>query len=83
MQSFRIITPQIGEPFTIGRKPDNTLVLDNPMVSRYHAVIENADGQWILKNLSQNSVTQVNGSDAAERPLNNHMHVKNHMPMSF
>lgn len=69
MQSFRIITPQIGEPFSIGRKPDNTLVLDNPMVSRYHAVIENADGQWILKNLSQNSVTQVNGSDSAERPL--------------
>ena len=69
MQSFRIITPQIGEPFSIGRKPDNSLVLDNPMVSRYHAVIENADGQWILKNLSQNSVTQVNGSDTAERPL--------------
>ena len=69
MQSFRIITPQIGEPFTIGRKPDNTLVLDNPMVSRYHAVIENADGQWILKNLGQGGVAQVNGSDAAERPL--------------
>ena len=63
MQSFRIITPQIGEPFTIGRKPDNSLVLDNPMVSRYHAVLEFEDKHWNLKNLTQNSVTQVNGND--------------------
>ena len=63
MQSFRIITPQIGEPFTIGRKPDNYLVLDNPMVSRYHAVLEFEDKHWHLKNLTQNSVTQVNGND--------------------
>ena len=63
MQSFRIITPQMGEPFTIGRKPDNSLVLDNPMVSRYHAVLEFEDKHWILKNLTQNSVTQVNGND--------------------
>jgi ABC-type multidrug transport system ATPase subunit len=63
MQSFRIITPQIGEPFTIGRKPDNSLVLDNPMVSRYHAVLEFKDKHWNLKNLTQNSVTQVNGND--------------------
>ena len=63
MQSFRIITPQIGEPFTIGRKPDNSLVLDNPMVSRYHAVLKFEDKHWNLKNLTQNSVTQVNGND--------------------
>jgi len=63
LQSFRIITPQIGEPFTIGRKPDNSLVLDNPMVSRYHAVLEFEDKHWNLKNLTQNSVTQVNGND--------------------
>ena len=69
MQSFRIITPQPGAPFTIGRKPDNALVLDNPMVSRYHAVLEFTENQWILKNLSQNSVTQVNGSDITERTL--------------
>ena len=60
MQSFRIITPQPNAPFTIGRKPDNALVLDNPMVSRYHAVLEFESGQWNLKSLTQNSVTQVN-----------------------
>lgn len=69
MQSFRIITPQVGEPFTIGRKPDNSLVLDNPMVSRYHAVIENAGHEWILKNLTQNSVTQVNGTDVDQKTI--------------
>lgn len=69
MQSFRIITPQTNAPFTIGRKPDNALVLDNPMVSRYHAVMEFEDGKWILRNLSQNSVTQVNGNDIDKRFL--------------
>ena len=69
MQSFRIITPQIGEPFTIGRKPDNSLVLDNPMVSRYHAVLEFEDKHWNLKNLTQNSVTQVNGNDVESAEL--------------
>ena len=63
MQSFRIITPQAGVPLTIGRKPDNSLVLDNPMVSRYHAKLEFENDTWILKNLTQNSVTQVNGND--------------------
>jgi len=69
MQSFRIITPQAHEPFTIGRRPDNSLVLDNPMVSRYHAVIEFAEGQWILKSLTQNSVTQINGNDIESRTI--------------
>ena len=69
MQSFRIITPQSSAPFTIGRKPDNSLVLDNPMVSRYHAVMELKDGKWVLSNLSQNSVTQVNGNDIDTRFL--------------
>ena len=69
MQSFRIITPQIGEPFTIGRRPDNSLVLDNPMVSRYHAVLEFEDKHWNLKNLTQNSVTQVNGNDVESAVL--------------
>ena len=69
MQSFRIITPRVGEPFTIGRKPDNSLVLDNPMVSRYHAVLEFEDKHWNLKSLTQNSVTQVNGNNVESAVL--------------
>lgn len=63
MRSFQIITPDRNRPFTIGRKSDNSLVLDNLLVSRYHAVIEPDKEQWFLKNLTQNSVTQLNGID--------------------
>lgn len=63
MRSFQIVTPDVNRPFTIGRKPDNCLVLDNLMVSRYHAVIEWDSENWFLKNLTQNSVTQLNGVD--------------------
>lgn len=69
MQSFRIVTPEKGMPFTIGRRPDNTLVLDNPMVSRNHAQLDFADGRWTLQSLTQNSVTQVNGCDIESRIL--------------
>ena len=39
------------------------------MVSRYHAVMEIENKKWTLRNLSQNSVTQVNGNDIEKRIL--------------
>ncbi|MCF0222784.1 MAG: ATP-binding cassette domain-containing protein [Fibrobacter sp.] len=63
MQSFRLIHVPENEPFTIGRKSDNCLVIDNLMVSRYHAVLEPSSGNWSLRNLTKNSVTQLNGND--------------------
>lgn len=63
MRSFQIVTPSEDAPFTIGRKSDNSLVLDNLMVSRQHAVMECRDGNWTLRNLTKNSVTQLNGVD--------------------
>ncbi|MCQ2103083.1 MAG: ATP-binding cassette domain-containing protein [Fibrobacter sp.] len=63
MRSFQIITPEADKPFTIGRKSDNSLVLDNLMVSRQHAVLECKAGNWTLLNLTGNSITQLNGSD--------------------
>jgi len=63
MRSFQIVTPSADKPFTIGRKSDNSLVLDNLMVSRQHAVLEYVSGQWTLRNLTANSVTQLNGVD--------------------
>ncbi len=67
MRSFQIITPDESRPFTIGRKSDNCLVLDNLMVSRYHAVLERDQQKWFISNLTQNSVTQVNGKDVAPK----------------
>lgn len=63
MRSFQIVTPAADKPFTIGRKSDNSLVLDNLMVSRFHAVLEFTQGRWVLRNLTSNSVTQLNGED--------------------
>lgn len=63
MRSFQIVTPDPTKPFTIGRKSDNSLILDNLMVSRYHAVLECISGSWMLKNLTSNSITQLNGVD--------------------
>lgn len=63
MRSFQIVTPDDSKPFTIGRKSENSLVLDNLMVSRQHAVMECVSGKWLLRNLTKNSVTQLNGED--------------------
>lgn len=63
MFPFRLVTPNPSEPFTIGRKSDNVLHFDNLMVSRYHAVLNFTDGKWILKSLTQNSITMLNGKN--------------------
>ena len=63
MFPFRLVHPNPNKPFTIGRKSDNDLHFDNLMVSRYHAVLEFTDGKWILRNLSQNSITMLNGKN--------------------
>jgi pSer/pThr/pTyr-binding forkhead associated (FHA) protein len=34
---------QLGDRLTIGREHDNDVVLDEPGVSRYHAVVERRD----------------------------------------
>lgn len=67
MQSFRLVNVESDKPFTIGRKSDNSLVLDNLMVSRYHAVLERVNEKWFLSNHTTNSVTQVNGKDVVPR----------------
>ena len=63
MFPFRLVTPNPSVPFTIGRKSDNVLHFDNLMVSRYHAVLNFTDGKWILKSLTQNSITMLNGKN--------------------
>lgn len=63
---FQLLTPSDSQPFTIGRKSDNSLVLSSLMVSRQHAVLECVSSKWTLRNLSTNSVTQVNGEDIPE-----------------
>ena len=67
---FHIVTPEKGKPFTIGRKEDCDIRFSDVFVSREHATIEFIDETWILRNLSSNSVTQVNDKDVSEVELN-------------
>ena len=70
MFPFRLVNPDPSKPFTIGRKSDNVLQFDNLMVSRYHAVLNFADGKWILQSLTQNSITMLNGKDVKTATIN-------------
>lgn len=47
--------------FTIGRSPDNQVSLDDPHISRHHAVIEFDTPFFIIRNLSHNASLVVNG----------------------
>ena len=67
---FHIVTPEKGKPFTIGRKEDCDIRFSDVFVSREHATIEFIGEKWILRNLSSNSVTQVNDNDVSEVELN-------------
>ncbi len=50
-----------SDSVAIGRRLDNDLVLDNPRVSRRHAVIENSGGQFVIQDLQSTAGTLVNG----------------------
>lgn len=58
------------EPLTfIGRTPENHVRIFKPAVSRRHAQIAETDGGWLLKDLSSENGTYVNGQRIAERLL--------------
>ncbi len=56
----QISLPQFQE-FTIGRDPQNHLVLPYPTVSRFHAKIECQSGVFILVDLDSSNGTYLNG----------------------
>lgn len=53
--------PFVGDALTFGRAPDNDLSLDDPRVSRYHAVLRREGEQLILEDLGSTNGTMVNG----------------------
>jgi general secretion pathway protein E len=50
-----------GEPITIGRHADNKLTLVDHMASRFHCVIEQRGGQYVIRDLGASNGTKVNG----------------------
>lgn len=47
--------------FTLGRKPDNDIVLDNAAVSGHHAKMYESGGTWFVEDLNSTNGTFVNG----------------------
>jgi pSer/pThr/pTyr-binding forkhead associated (FHA) protein len=43
--------------YTIGRKPDNDIVIDNPAVSGHHARIVKVAGAWVVEDLNSTNGT--------------------------
>ena len=58
-------------PFTIGRQPDNNLVLRDNRASRRHAQIVYENGSYFIEDLNSRHGTWVNGERAARRALRN------------
>ncbi len=56
----------VGSPLTIGRTPDNTLVLADDRVSRRHARLQARGGVLVLTDLHSTNGTRVNGGPVSE-----------------
>src|SRR5512144_1907562 len=47
--------------FSIGRTPENDLVIEDPSLSRRHALIENFDGRFNISDCGSPNGTFING----------------------
>lgn len=61
MWDFRALDFQKIEKVTIGRNEDNDIVLEHPLVSRYHALIEKMGTRFRLIDLNSTNGVFVNG----------------------
>ncbi|HOK09130.1 MAG TPA: HD domain-containing protein [Candidatus Hydrogenedens sp.] len=57
---------QLKEPITIGRSQENVIILDDPKVSRKHAVIEITEEGPLLKDLNSGNGTYVGSQRITE-----------------
>jgi predicted component of type VI protein secretion system len=61
----------VGVGLTIGRSPDNAVIIDNPAVSGHHARVYSENGVVILEDLNSTNGTYVNGQHVPRRLLRN------------
>jgi pSer/pThr/pTyr-binding forkhead associated (FHA) protein len=61
--------PVQGNSITVGRTPDNSIVIDNPAVSTHHARIEARMGSLTLSDLESLNGTFVNGQRVQSKAL--------------
>ena len=65
------ILPIRADPFTIGRRQDNHLVLHNEDISRVQAIIRRRGGEYVLEDQQSLFGTAVNGELVRTCPLRN------------
>jgi hypothetical protein len=58
-----------GPTATIGRWPDNTIIVDSPGVSGHHACVFGADGDYVVEDLQSTNGTFVNGVRVSRQTL--------------
>ena len=61
----------VGSGLTIGRLPDNTVIIDNPAVSGHHAHVYCDGGSVMIEDLESTNGTFVNGQHTTRRALRN------------
>jgi pSer/pThr/pTyr-binding forkhead associated (FHA) protein len=61
--------PLRSRGITIGRHQDNTIILDNPRVSGYHARIDKTGSAYILTDLQSTNGTFVNNQNVVSQKL--------------
>jgi FHA domain len=59
----------VDDLVTVGRSPDNTIVINNPSVSARHAQLQLAGETYRLKDLGSTNGTHVNGKPVTETLL--------------
>lgn len=58
------------EKTTVGRRPDNSLVIDDDSVSSYHAEIVFENGSFFVKDLGSTNGTYISNGKVGDSPLN-------------
>lgn len=59
--------PLTGDAVTIGRAPDQDVVIDDSRVSRHHAVVRQQGSAWAVVDEGSSNGTRLNGSTLAAR----------------
>jgi len=63
--------PLEGPQLTIGRKPDNDLVIDNPAVSGHHARVVKEEAGFFIEDLGSTNGTFLNDAKVQKQKLKN------------
>ena len=62
--------------YTLGRAPDNDIVVDHPPISRHHAVFERSSEGWTCTDLDSRNGTRLDGNRIQKIVLKEGMHLK-------